>query len=84
MARLGRAGHVRTGEHREPLVSQAHAEQRNASAGGGLDHPPGSAEVLLALGRAGARRDEDMGKLPGTDACGECVCCRVVAGHHER
>ena len=65
VTRLGRAGDAGTGEHGQPLVAEAHAEQRDVRLGRGFDHAPGRAEVLLALRGAGARRDDNVAELAG-------------------
>lgn len=65
VTRLGRAGDAGTGEHGQPLVAEAHAEQRDAGVRGCLDDAPGSAEVLLALRCAGAGGDDHVAELAG-------------------
>ena len=81
VARLGRLGHGRTSKHGQPLVAEAHAQQRNLRLRRRLDHAPGGAEILVPLWGARTGRDHDVTELAGADAFRQARC--LAGGHDE-
>ena len=52
-------------EHRQTLVSQTHAQQRDPGIGGSLNHAPGRTKVFLAFGGTWPGGDHNVAELAG-------------------